>query len=69
MIAQHERHSPPTADPDAEERKRWERHQRTRKNMRGRVNPAIMPDRLTRTSAFAPRKGGLNTDSNFTPRL
>jgi hypothetical protein len=49
-----------------EERKRYERLQRTRRNFRGRVNPATMPDRLTRTSAFAPRRGGLVTDSNFT---
>ncbi|MBG1233972.1 hypothetical protein F8B91_16665 [Aestuariivirga litoralis] len=49
-----------------EERKRYERMKRTRQNIRGRVNPATMPDRLTRTSAFAPRKADLITDSNFT---
>lgn len=49
-----------------EERKRYERMKRTRQNIRGRVNPATMPDRLTRTSAFAPRRGGLITDANFT---
>jgi hypothetical protein len=49
-----------------EERKRLERLERTRKNIRGRINPATMPDRLTRTAAFAPRRGGLITDSKFT---
>jgi hypothetical protein len=39
-----------------EERKRYERLQRTRRNFRGRVNLATMPDRLTRTSAR--RAGG-----------
>jgi hypothetical protein len=48
------------------ERKRWERMQRTRQNIRGRKNPATMPDRIARTSAFAPRNRGLVTDSTFT---
>jgi hypothetical protein len=49
-----------------EEKRRLERMERTRKNRRGRVNPATMPDRLARTSAFAPRRCNLITDSNFT---
>lgn len=49
-----------------EERQRLERRERTLKNRRGRRNPAVMPDRLARTSAFAPRKSNLITDSNFT---
>lgn len=35
------------------------------KHKRGRKNPAVMPSKLTRTSAFAPRRRGLVTDSNF----
>lgn len=49
-----------------EEKRRLERMERTRRNRRGRVNPATMPDRLARTSAFAPRRFNLITDSNFT---
>lgn len=48
-----------------EEKKRLERKQRTLQNRRGRKNPAVMPDRLARTSAFVPRRQGLITDSNF----
>lgn len=48
-----------------EERKRLERKARTLKNRRGRRNPAVMPNRLARTSAFAPRRKDLITDSNF----
>ena len=48
-----------------EEQKRFERRQRTLQNRRGRVNPSVMPDRLARTSAFAPKRQGLITDSNF----
>lgn len=48
-----------------EENKRLERKERTKRNRRGRKNPAIMPDRLSRTSAFLPRRQGLITDSNF----
>lgn len=44
---------------------RLERKQRTIKNKRGRTNPSRLPDRLARTSAFAPRRQGLITDSNF----
>lgn len=48
-----------------EEQNRIERKRRTVRNRRGRRNPATMPDRLARTSAFAPRRQGLITDSNF----
>lgn len=44
---------------------RIERKKRTVRNMRGRKNPSVLPDRLARTSAFAPRRQGLITDSNF----
>lgn len=44
---------------------RLERKQRSLQNRRGRKNPSTVPDRLTRTSAFAPRRQGLITDSNF----
>ncbi|MGI4943262.1 MAG: hypothetical protein ACRYHQ_22325, partial [Janthinobacterium lividum] len=47
------------------ERKRLERFERIKQNRRGRRNPAIVPSKLARTSAFAPRKKGLVTDSNF----
>jgi hypothetical protein len=47
------------------ERKRLERFERSRANRRGRKAPAVMPSRLARTSAFAPRKKGLVTDSTF----
>ena len=56
----------PTRPLTPEEKRRLERIERTRKNRRGRVNPATMPDRLARTSAFAPRRYGLISDSNFT---
>lgn len=56
----------PTRPLTPEEKRRLERMERTRKNRRGRVNPATMPDRLARTSAFAPRRYNLITDSNFT---
>lgn len=56
----------PTRPLTPEEKRRLERIERTRKNRRGRVNPATMPDRLARTSAFAPRRFNLITDSNFT---
>ena len=48
-----------------EEQQRLERRQRTLQNRRGRKAPAVMPDRLARTSAFVPRRQGLITDSNF----
>ena len=49
-----------------EEQQRLARRERTLKNRRGRRNPAVMPDRLARTSAFVSRKVNLITDSNFT---
>src|SRR4051794_10021788 len=42
-----------------------ERAERSKQNRRGRKKPAVMPDRLARTSAFTPRRQGLITDSNF----
>lgn len=47
------------------ERRRLERFERSQANRRGRRAPAVMPSRLARTSAFAPRKKGLITDSAF----
>ncbi len=47
------------------ERRRLERFERSKANRRGRKAPAVMPSRLARTSAFAPRKKGLVTDSTF----
>ncbi|MCR0984067.1 hypothetical protein [Roseomonas populi] len=47
------------------ERKRLARLERTKQNARGRRAPAVMPSRLARTSAFAARVHGLDTDSNF----
>lgn len=58
--------SGPTRQLTPEEKRRVERVERTRKNRRGRINPATMPDRLARTSAFAPRRFNLITDSTFT---
>jgi len=43
-----------------------ERAERSKQNRRNRKNPAVMPDRLARTSAFTPRRQGLISDSNFT---
>lgn len=48
-----------------QEQARLERFQRMHKNRRGRKNPAVMPSKLARTAAFAPRKKGLITDSSF----
>ena len=42
-----------------------ERLQRSLANRRGRKNPARVPNKLTRTSAFAPKNRDLITDSNF----
>jgi hypothetical protein len=47
------------------ERARLERFERARENRRGRKNPAVMPGRLARTSAFAPRRQKLSTDADF----
>jgi hypothetical protein len=48
-----------------EELARLERKKRSLQNRRGRKQPAVMPAKLARTSAFAPRRKGLITDSNF----
>ena len=47
------------------ERARLQRFRRARENRRGRQNPAVMPGRLARTSAFAPRRQKLSTDADF----
>lgn len=47
------------------ERRRLARLEKTKANARGRKSPAVMPSRLARTSAFAPRIHSLNTDSDF----
>ncbi len=47
------------------ERRRLERLERIRRNARGRRVPAVMPSRLARTSAFAPRQQGLVSDADF----
>jgi len=41
------------------------RKTRSAENRRGRIKPARVPARLARTSAFAPRRTNLNTDSDF----
>lgn len=56
---------PPTRPLTPEEEQRLARKERTLKNRRGRRNPSTMPQHLARTSAFAPRKKDLITDSNF----
>lgn len=48
--------------------RRLERLEKSRENRRGRQNPATVPARLTRTSAFAPRNRDLITDSDFRQR-
>jgi hypothetical protein len=52
-------------DRSESERARLQRFQRTRENRRGRQNPAVLPGRLARTSAFAPRRQKLSTDADF----
>lgn len=47
------------------EQARLERLDRTRKNSRGRRQPSVMPSKLARTSAFAPRRHSLSTDADF----
>jgi hypothetical protein len=49
---------------EAEER-RLRRFRRSAENRRGRANPAIVPSKLARTSAFVPRRHGLSTDNAF----
>jgi len=52
-------------NPSPEEAAKKERQARTRDNKRGRKWPAEVPARLTRTSAFAPRRRGLSRDTDF----
>ena len=47
------------------EEKRLRRFRRSIENRRGRTNPAIVPNKLTRTSAFAPRRHNLSSDGSF----
>ena len=53
------------ADLNEIEKRRLERFARSKANRRGRKAPVVMPSRLARTSAFAPRRKGLITDSTF----
>ena len=57
--------SKPQKELSEAEQRRLERFERSKANRRGRKVPAVMPSRLARTSAFAPRKKGLVTDSAF----
>jgi hypothetical protein len=45
--------------------KRLRRFRRSAENRRGRANPAIVPSKLARTSAFMPRRHGLSSDNAF----
>jgi hypothetical protein len=47
------------------EEKRLRRFRRSTENRRGRTNPAIVPSKLARTSAFVPRRHGLSADGGF----
>ena len=47
------------------EEKRLRRFRRSMENRRGRKNPAIVPSKLARTSAFVPRRHGLSADGSF----
>jgi hypothetical protein len=47
------------------EKARLERMVRTRRNARGRRQPAVLPSKLARTSAFVPRRHGLSSDADF----
>jgi len=47
------------------EEKRLRRFRRSIENRRGRSNPAIVPGKLARTSAFAPRRHNLSVDGAF----
>ena len=55
----------PARELTPKENARLARLANTTKNRRGRRNPAVMPAKLARTSAFAPRSRQLITDSNF----
>lgn len=56
--------TPGTTLSEAEE-KRLRRFRRSAENRRGRENPAIVPAKLARTSAFVPRRRGLSSDNKF----
>ena len=56
---------PPTRPLSPEEEQRLARKERTLQTRRGRRNPASMPTHLARTTAFAPRKKDLITDSDL----
>lgn len=47
------------------EENRLRRFRRSTENRRGRTNPAIVPNKLARTSAFAPRRHNLSSDGSF----
>ncbi|PHS69448.1 MAG: hypothetical protein COB22_08775 [Cycloclasticus sp.] len=47
------------------EEARLQRAKRSHENKRGRKKPAKLPSQLSRTAAFAPKRQGLITDSNF----
>ena len=47
------------------EKARRERLVRTHRNVRGRRQPAVLPSKLARTSAFAPRRHSLSADADF----
>jgi hypothetical protein len=47
------------------EEKRLRRFRRSVENRRGRSNPAIVPNKLAQTSAFAPRRHNLSSDGSF----
>jgi hypothetical protein len=47
------------------EEKRLRRFRRSAENRRGRTNPVIVPNKLARTSAFAPRRHNLSSDGSF----
>ena len=47
------------------EKERIARFKKINDNRRNRKNPSSVPAKLTRTSAFTPRRRGLNTDSRF----
>ncbi|PHK94133.1 hypothetical protein CR162_15330 [Pseudoroseomonas rhizosphaerae] len=50
------------AELTAAEQARLERLERTRRNMRGRRLPAVMPSKLARAAAFSPRSNGLSEE-------
>lgn len=47
------------------ERERLARFKRTNENRRGRSRPSVLPSRLARTSAFAPRRQKLSVNADF----